>query len=121
MKTLWFSFFLKISDKAYISAVSEQKTKIWPLYLSLSMFRYVRSSESIAFWIFLTISSYFEGRYRMLTGNIRPETFKVFFLKYLSKREISMDAEVMMTLKFDLFCNNYLTKPRMTSILIVLS
>lgn len=75
----------------------------------------------MAFSIFFTISSYFEGKYLISTGNIRPETLRVFCLKYFSNNEIYIEADVIITLKPFLFCNNSLTRPKITSILIVLS
>lgn len=121
MKTLWLSFFLKISANVYISLVSAQKTNMWPLYLSLSIFLYVKSYWSIALSIFLTIYSSLDGKYLIVTGYILPETLRVFFLKYFSKSEISIDADVIITLNPFLFVKRSLTNPRMTSMLIVLS
>jgi len=87
----------------------------------LSIFLSVSNSLSIAFYIFFTMSYSFDGKYLILTGYIRPDTFSVFFLKYLSKSDISIDADVMMILKSFLFSNNSFTRPKITSILIVLS
>jgi hypothetical protein len=75
----------------------------------------------MAFYIFLTIYSYLEGRCFMLTGYILPDTLSVFLLKYLSNNEIYMEAEVMITLKSFLFYRRSFTSPNMTSMLIVRS